>query len=50
MNKTCPGCKEDTNDTFEMSEGIFGKCNNGECRVSLFMADKLVSKSVYSKN
>ena len=48
--KTCPGCKEDTNDTFEMSDGLFGKCNNSECRVSLFIVEKLESSRVMTNN
>jgi len=37
---SCPSCKSETDDTFQLGENLVGKCKNSKCRVSLFFARK----------
>ena len=37
MEKSCPACKENSNDTLKLNGDTFGKCNNSDCRVNLYL-------------
>ena len=36
---SCPSCKSETDDTFQLGENLVGKCKNSKCRVSLFFVE-----------
>ena len=45
---SCPSCKLETDDSFELGNNIVGKCNNFECRVDLFLIEKKEKESDFS--
>jgi len=36
---SCPSCKSETDDTFQLGENLVGKCKNSKCKVSLFFVE-----------
>ena len=40
-NNSCPSCKLESDDIFELGENVVGKCDTPRCRVSLFFCQKI---------